>query len=46
MKRKGPPAFDRKGLLAKVGKGRTLGDYKKNQTIFSQGDPANAIFYI
>ena len=39
-------AFDPKVFLAKVGKGRTLADYKKNQKVFSQGDPADAIFYI
>jgi CRP/FNR family transcriptional regulator, cyclic AMP receptor protein len=38
--------FDPQAFLAKVGKGRTLADYKKNQRIFSQGDPADAIFYI
>jgi CRP/FNR family cyclic AMP-dependent transcriptional regulator len=46
MKRKARSAFDPKMFLAKVGTGRTLGDYKKNQRIFSQGDPADAIFYI
>ena len=30
-------------FLAKIG---TLADYQKNQRIFSQGDAANAIFYI
>ena len=28
------------------GAGRTISLYKKNQTIFSQGDPADAVFYI
>jgi CRP/FNR family transcriptional regulator, cyclic AMP receptor protein len=46
MKRKDMPAFDPNAFLAKVGKGRTLADYKKNQRVFSQGDPADAIFYI
>ena len=46
MKRKATSAFDPKAFLAKVGKGRTLADYKKNQRIFSQGNPADAIFYI
>jgi CRP-like cAMP-binding protein len=46
MKRATKAAFDSKAFLAKVGKGRTLADYKKNQRIFSQGDPADAIFYI
>jgi CRP/FNR family transcriptional regulator, cyclic AMP receptor protein len=46
MKRKTKSAFDPKVFLAKVGKGRTQTDYKKNQRIFSQGDPGDAIFYI
>jgi CRP/FNR family cyclic AMP-dependent transcriptional regulator len=46
MKQKAKPAFEPKAFLAKVGKGRTLSDYEKNQRIFSQGDAADAIFYI
>jgi CRP/FNR family cyclic AMP-dependent transcriptional regulator len=46
MKRKAKSPFDPKTFLAKVGKGRTLAEYKKSQRIFSQGDPADAIFYI
>src|SRR6202451_2623272 len=38
--------FNPQVFLAKVGKGRTLADYKKNQRVFSQGDPADAMFYI
>jgi len=45
MKRK-DQSFDLKAFLAGPGKGRTLGDYAKNQMIFLQGDPADAIFYI
>jgi len=40
------PVFDPKLFLAKVGKGRTITDYLTNRTIFSQGDPADSIFYI
>jgi CRP/FNR family cyclic AMP-dependent transcriptional regulator len=39
-------AFNPKVFLAGTGKGRTLADYAKNHTIFLQGDPADAIFYI
>jgi CRP/FNR family transcriptional regulator, cyclic AMP receptor protein len=46
MKRKATSAFNPEAFLAKVGKGRTAADYKKNQRVFSQGDPADAIFYI
>jgi len=38
--------FDPQVFLAKVGNGHTCTDYKKNQLVFSQGDPANSIFYI
>ena len=38
--------FDPKLFLAKVGAGRTIAEYSKDQTVFSQGDPANAVFYI
>jgi CRP/FNR family cyclic AMP-dependent transcriptional regulator len=46
MRRAAKVAFDPKVFLAKVGKGRTLADYTKNQRIFSQGDAADAIYYI
>jgi len=38
--------FDPKLFLAKVGKGRTIAEYQKNQIVFSQSDPADSIFYI
>jgi CRP/FNR family transcriptional regulator, cyclic AMP receptor protein len=40
------PVFDPKSFLAKVGGGKTVYNYRKNQIVFSQGDPANAVFYI
>jgi CRP-like cAMP-binding protein len=40
------PVFDPRLFLSKVGKGRTIADYSKNQVIFSQGDQADAVFYI
>jgi CRP/FNR family cyclic AMP-dependent transcriptional regulator len=46
MKRKARPPFDPQSFLAKVGEGRTIADYHKNQTVFAQGDPADAVFYI
>jgi CRP/FNR family cyclic AMP-dependent transcriptional regulator len=45
MKAKRTP-FDPKSFLAKVGQGRTIAAYRKNQPIFSQGDPADALFYV
>ena len=40
------PAFDPKDFLAKVGGGRTIAKYRKNNKIFAQGDPAEAVFYV
>ncbi|HEX5846990.1 MAG TPA: Crp/Fnr family transcriptional regulator [Rhodoplanes sp.] len=40
------PSFDPKSLLAKVGEGGTAGKHGKDQVVFSQGDPADAVFYI
>jgi len=33
-------------FLAKVGEGRSIGKYRNEQIVFSQGDPADAVFYI
>jgi CRP-like cAMP-binding protein len=46
MKRNSRPAFDLKVFLARAGKGRTLRNYQKNRKVFSQGDPADSLFYI
>ena len=42
------PAFDPQVFLnlSKIGEGRTTAAYDKNQVVFAQGDPANAIFYV
>ena len=42
------PTFDPKVFLGlgKIGEGRTTAEYDKNQVVFAQGDPANAIFYV
>jgi CRP/FNR family cyclic AMP-dependent transcriptional regulator len=45
-KSKATPNFDPKSFLAETGKGRARISYERNETIFSQGDPADAIFYI
>ena len=39
-------AFDPKTLLARVGNPQALADYKKDQKVFSQGDAAEAIYYV
>jgi CRP/FNR family cyclic AMP-dependent transcriptional regulator len=41
-----PPIFDPKSFLAKVGEGRSISKYRRDQTVFSQGHPADAVFYI
>jgi len=38
--------FNAADFLAKSGLGRTTVELKKNQTVFSQGDAATAVFYI
>jgi CRP/FNR family cyclic AMP-dependent transcriptional regulator len=38
--------FDPKIFLAKVGEGVTVSDYRENEIIFSQGEAADAVFYI
>src|SRR3984957_11181666 len=38
--------FDPKAVLSKVKGGRTMSEYPKNSIVFSQGEPADAVFYI
>ncbi len=40
------PRFDPKSFLAKVGDGRTISKYRKDQVVFSQGELADAVFYV
>jgi CRP/FNR family cyclic AMP-dependent transcriptional regulator len=40
------PTFDSKMFLATIDGGRTISSYAKNAIIFSQGDRADAVFYI
>jgi CRP/FNR family transcriptional regulator, cyclic AMP receptor protein len=46
MKRKAKPAIDPAALLAAVDAGRTVRGYRKNSKIFSQGDRADAVFFV
>src|SRR5260370_30926967 len=39
-------SFDPKKFLAKVGEGKTISKYRKDQIVFSQGQVADAVFYI
>ena len=38
--------FNPKTFLSKVGRGKTIVNFEKNATIFSQGDAADAVFYV
>jgi CRP/FNR family cyclic AMP-dependent transcriptional regulator len=40
------PLFDPKVFLDTENSGRTISKYRKDQTLFSQGSPADAVFYI
>ncbi len=46
MRLKSKPKFDAKAMLATVAQGRTARGYQKGQPIFSQGDRADAVFFI
>jgi CRP/FNR family transcriptional regulator, cyclic AMP receptor protein len=38
--------FDVSDFLSKMDGGRTLQTFRKNQKVFAQGDPADAVFYV
>ena len=38
--------FDPKEFLAKVGEGKAILEFRKDEIVFSQGDVANTVFYI
>jgi CRP/FNR family transcriptional regulator, cyclic AMP receptor protein len=38
--------FDPRAFLAKVGAGKTVSKYRKDQIVFSQGQIADAVFYV
>jgi CRP-like cAMP-binding protein len=39
-------AFDAKDFLAKVGAGKIIRNFQKNETVFVQGDTADTVYYI
>jgi CRP/FNR family transcriptional regulator, cyclic AMP receptor protein len=39
-------SFDVEAFLSSADGGRTISKYRKDETVFAQGDPANAVFYI
>jgi CRP-like cAMP-binding protein len=46
MKRERKPIFDPQAFLAKAGGGKTISRYCKDQIVFSQGETADAVFYL
>ena len=46
MRKRIKEPFDPQKFLAKVGDGKTILTYRKDQIVFSQGDVADAVFYI
>ena len=44
MATKKASSFNTASFLARPGKGRTVTKYRKNQVVFSQGDPADAVY--
>jgi CRP-like cAMP-binding protein len=46
MKRERKLLFDPKVFLSKVNGGRAISDYRKDQIVYTQGEPADSVFYI
>ena len=46
VKKRANTAFDPEAFLASTGIGRTLLQLRKNETLYSQGDASDAVFYI
>jgi CRP/FNR family cyclic AMP-dependent transcriptional regulator len=46
VRKRNKASFDPKIFLAKVGEGKTISEYRKDQIVFSQGQVADAVFYI
>ncbi len=40
------PVFDPKAFLGKANGGKSISKYQKDQIVFSQGEPADSVFYI
>src|SRR5258708_10270411 len=46
MKRNRKLPFDPKVFLSKVNGGRAISDYRRDQIVYTQGEPADSVFYI
>ena len=46
MTKTSKPSFDPKKFLARVGEGKKISKYQKDQIVFSQGEVADAVYYL
>ena len=46
MKKRRKVSFEPRKFLAVVGHGKSISKYLKDQVVFSQGDEADAVFFI
>jgi CRP/FNR family transcriptional regulator, cyclic AMP receptor protein len=46
LRKKVKAPFDPQKFLAKVGEGKIVSAYRRDQVVFSQGEIADAVFYI
>lgn len=46
MPKKKKPSFDPRTFLSKITGGNTVSNYPRNQVVYSQGEPADSVFYI
>jgi len=46
LRKEGKVSFDPKAFLAKAGEGKTVSKYQNGQIVYSQGDTADAVFYM
>jgi CRP/FNR family cyclic AMP-dependent transcriptional regulator len=46
MAKNGVPVFDPKAFLTRIDTGKTTREYRSNQVVFSQGDDADAVFFM
>jgi CRP-like cAMP-binding protein len=46
VRKTGAAAFDPKAFLASVSEGKTISKYRKNQIVYTQGEAADAVFYV
>jgi CRP/FNR family transcriptional regulator, cyclic AMP receptor protein len=46
VKKSATPAFDPRAFLTRIETGKTTRDYRKKEAVFSQGDAADAVFFV